>query len=232
MIAKQSYTLLAMALTLVLGACATTTGPPTESYDGLVLQPDTQFAEVYLRPGADLSDYGSYGLKSCEVAFKKNWARNQNNSRVDFGNRVTQKDVERIKGTLSAECDKYFRAALEQAPPYHLVDNFDDGEAVLVLLPAIVNLDITAPDTKSASMQRTYTTQSGEMTLVLEAQDGTTGEVLARIVDRKRSRQTSSYLQWSNSVTNQAEARRVLEAWARQLRTGLDQVTAGARTSQ
>ena len=39
-----------------------------------------------------------------------------------------------------------------------------------------------------AGRQRTYTTQAGEMTLVLELLDGTTGEILVRIVDRHRGR--------------------------------------------
>ncbi|MEM8661814.1 MAG: DUF3313 family protein, partial [Pseudomonadota bacterium] len=174
-------------------------------------------------PGVDLRSYSEYGLDKCEVAFKKNWLRDQNNSRIDLGNRVTQKDVDRIKDTLGAECETYFREALEAPPAYPLVENFRDGENVLVLRPAIINLDISAPDTRSAGMQRTYTTQAGEMTLVLEMLDGTTGQMLVRIVDRYRAPQTG-WLQWTNSVTNQAEARRVLSRWAAQLRKGMDQV--------
>lgn len=222
----RSLILAGAALALV--ACASNSTAP-KTYDGLELLPDTQFGEVYKLPGAELGDYQSYGLENCEVAFKKNWLRNQNNSRLDLGNRVTQKDVDKIKDTLAAECQQYFRAALEQAPPYTLVDNFSDGEGVLILRPSIINLDISAPDTHSAGMQRTYTTQAGEMTLVLELLDGTTGETLVRIVDRYRSPETS-WLQWSNSVTNQAAAKRVLSRWAQQLRKGLDQVTAHAAT--
>lgn len=177
-----------------------------------------------MRPGAVLSDYEAYGLAECEVAFKKNWLRNQNNSRVDLSNRVTQKDVDRIKDTLSAECSTQFRAALEQAPPYKLVDSFNNGERVLVLRPAIINLDISAPDVKAAGMQRTYTTEAGEMTLLLELVDGTTGEILVRVVDRQRDRDTGR-MQWTNSVSNRAEAQRVLRRWSEQLRKGLDRVT-------
>ena len=213
---------------LTLAACAGNSKAP-QTYDGLELLPDTEFGEVYKLPGADLSGYQSYGLGNCEVAFKNNWLRNQNNSRLDLGNRVTQKDVDKIKDTLSADCEKHFRAALEEAPPYTLVDSFNDGEGVLILRPSIINLDISAPDTRSSGMQRTYTTQAGEMTLVLELLDGTTGEILVRIVDRYRSAQTT-WLQWSNSVTNQAESRRVLSRWAGQLRKGLDQVTANPAT--
>jgi hypothetical protein len=212
---------------MTLTACASNVTAPQTTYDGLELLPDTKFGVVYKRPGADLGTYQSYGLDSCEVAFKKNWLRDQNSSRLDLGNRVTQKDVDQIKDTLSADCEKYFRAALEEAPPYHLVDSFSNGEGVLILRPSIINLDIAAPDTRSAGMQRTYTTQAGEMTLVLELLDGTTGETLVRIVDRFRGRDTAR-LQWSNSVTNQAEARRALSRWAGQLRKGLDLVSGHA----
>ena len=113
--------------------------------------------------------------------------------------------------------------ALQAPPAYKLVDSFADGENVLILRPAIVNLDISAPDTNTVGMQRVYTTSAGEMTLVLELVDGTTGETLVRIVDRRQARDISR-LQWSNSVTNAAEARRILRRWAEQLRKGLDSV--------
>jgi hypothetical protein len=231
MIYSQTLNLLCLAcIATVICACSTTSAP-NETFDGLVLVPDTKFGEVYRRPDVDLTAYDSYGLTPCTVAFKKNWLRGQNSGRLDLGNRVTQKDVDRIKDSLSAECETYFREALEQAPPYPLVESFSDGEQVLVLRPAIINLDITAPDTRSAGTQRTYTTQAGEMTLVLELLDGTTGEILVRIVDRKRGLDTGR-LQWSNSVSNQADARRILRRWAQQLRKGLDQVTADARAVQ
>ncbi len=229
---KQTIKALALLSAIaVTGACSTGPAAPTETYDGLVLVPDTRFGVVYKRPDADLSAYDSYGLVACEVAFKKNWQRDQNSSRMDLGNRVTQKDVDRIKDKLGADCEKYFREALEQAPPYRLVENFSDGEQVLVLRPAIINLDITAPDTRSAGMQRNYTTGAGEMTLLLEVLDGTTGEILVRVIDKQSSRETS-YLQWSSSVTNQADARRILSRWAEQLRKALDTVTSASRTSE
>ena len=214
----------------LLAACAGLSSPP-ETYDGLVLVEKTDFSRVYKRPGVELSSYQTYGLEHCSVAFRKNWLRDQNSSRLDLGNRVTQKDVDRIKDTLSDECDKYFRAALEQKPPYQLVESFNDGESVLVLRPAIINLDIAAPDTFSSGMQHTYTTEAGEMTLVLELLDGTTGEILVRAVDRQRSTNNMT-LRWTNSVTNQAAARRILRNWASVLRRELDQATGGARTAE
>ena len=59
------------------------------------------------------------------------------------------------------------------------------------------------------------------MTLLLELVDGTTGEVLARAQERQEARDMNR-IQWSNSVTNRAEADRILKSWAKRLRAGLD----------
>lgn len=203
-----------------LAGCASTQ-PAAETHDGLVLQSSKKVDEFYLRPGATLGDYSEFGLASCEVAFKKNWMRDQNRSRIDLTNRVTQQDVDKIKDSLGEQCDQHFREALEQAPAYSLVEQFDNGEPVLVLRPSIINLDINAPDTNSANMKRSYTTSSGEMTLFLELVDGTTGEILARVVDRRGGMDTGR-LQWTNSVTNKADSDRALKRWAQQLREALD----------
>jgi hypothetical protein len=64
------------------------------------------------------------------------------------------------------------------------------------------------------------------MTLFLEVADASTGETLFRIVDRRRGL-NAMRLQWSNSVTNGADAKRILNAWGQQFREGLDQVYRG-----
>jgi hypothetical protein len=192
--------------------------------DGLELVPKTKFGAVYLEPNVDLSVYQTFGLIPCEVSFKKNWVREHNRDEIDLSNRVTQSDVDRIKKALADECDKYFKAALEEAPAYTLVDEFLKGDEVLILQPAIVNLDVTAPDLRTAGMERTYTASAGEMTLILEATDGTTGDAVARVYDREGGG-NSSAIQWSNSVTNKAEADMILKRWTKQMRSGLDQLT-------
>jgi hypothetical protein len=211
---------LLLSLSIVfLSAC---TSVPEQTHDGLTLVPDSKFDQVYKKSGADLSSYQEFGLESCEVAFKKNWKRNQNQNRVDLSNRVTQQDVDRIKDSLSASCDEKFREALLESPAYPLVENFSDGEAVLILRPSIINLDVNAPDVRSTGMSRSYTTSAGEMTLSLELVDGTTGEVLARAVDRRRGTDTGM-MQWTSSVSNKADADRTLRRWASVLREGLDE---------
>lgn len=222
MMANSMKALLVVA-TLFVAACASTKPEPV-TQDGLVLQDDTKFQEVYLLPGAELASYQSFGIEPCEVAFRKNWLRDQNNSRLDLSSRVTQQDVDRIKDVLSGACDMHFLDALEASPPYDMVEQFDDGEAVLIVRPSIVNLDINAPDIKSPSMSRSYTTSAGEMTLALELVDGTTGQVLARVKDRRKG-MDQGYMQWTNGITNKADSDRTLKRWAGMLRGGLDAVT-------
>jgi hypothetical protein len=222
---ENCRTVLAATFITALAACSTSGAKvPEELRDGLTLVPDTKFQEVYRSADADLSSYTEIGLAPCKVAFKKNWLKDQNSNRLDLSNRVTQKDVDRIKDSLSESCDEQFRAALLEDPAYKLVDTFADGEHALIVRPSIVNLDINAPDTRSTGMSRSYTTSSGEMTLSLELEDATTGATIARAVDRKRG-MDDSRLQWTNSVTNSADANRTLKRWANILREGLDEAS-------
>lgn len=220
---KIALTMAAGAALLVAGCASMKQAPPAVSYDGLHLVPDTPFGEVYMKPGVDLDAYSTYGVTSCDVAFRKNWLRDQNEDRIDLTNRVTQKDVDRIKEALGKDCEQRFREALAEEPAYKVVEEFSEGEQVLVLRPAIINLDINAPDVRTMGMSRTYTTSAGEMTLYLELVDATTDEVLARVVDRQEDFD-DSYLTWTNSVTNKADADRILRRWARELRDSLDKV--------
>ena len=215
----------AIALLVISGCAGSQSSAPAVTSDGLQLVPDTKFGEVYQRPGVDLGGFTEFGVEDCRVSFKKNWLRDQNDNRLDLSNRVTQRDVDRIKDNLGALCTEKFTAALLADPAYNLVDTFDDGDQVLVLSPSLINLDIKAPDTMSAGRSRSYTTSAGEMTLRLELSDATTGEVLYRIVDRKRSRDTGR-MEWTTSVSNKAEAERILRRWADLLRQGLDTVRA------
>jgi len=61
------------------------------------------------------------------------------------------------------------------------------------------------------------------MTLVAELRDSVTGELLGRVVDTRRGRSTGM-MQFTNNVTNTADARRAIGVWATALRQGLDEV--------
>ena len=61
------------------------------------------------------------------------------------------------------------------------------------------------------------------MTLYLEFHDAVTGALLGRVVDSQAAPDTG-YMQISNSVTNKAEADRMLRKWAQKLVERMDAV--------
>lgn len=79
---------------------------------------------------------------------------------------------------------------------------------------------MNSPDTAAAGV-RTFTVSAGEMTLYMELFDSESGEVLARIVDRKAGGNDHT-VTISNSVENTAQAQIIVSGWARALRNGLD----------
>ncbi|MGH8034656.1 MAG: DUF3313 family protein, partial [Lysobacterales bacterium] len=99
----------------------------------------------------------------------------------------------------------------------------ENGPSVLTIQPAIVDLDINAPDTNNyAGVMNQYTDRAGEMTLQLELYDSVTGELLATASDERQS-PYRGYYQWTTSVSNRADAQRMLQQWAEDLRERLDQ---------
>ena len=62
------------------------------------------------------------------------------------------------------------------------------------------------------------------MTLKLEIYDAVTGDLIAAASDRQESPRRG-YYQWTTSVSNRADARRMLERWAKDLRERLEKAS-------
>lgn len=183
---------------------------PEVTEDGLHRVPDSKMAIVYAEPGADLAQYERIQLMDAYVAFKKNWARDQRSRSADKL-RVNSRDIEKIKGDLAKEFQAVFKKTLEDGG-YEVVE--ESAEDVLLVRPAIINLDVNAPDTMSAGRSRTYTSSAGEMTLYIEIYDSVTGDLIAKALDRRIDTSRQGYYTWTNSVTNSAAAKRILGGWA------------------
>ena len=194
---------------------------PDVTVDGLHRVPDSELAVVYAEPGADLGPYNRVLLVEAGVAFKKNWERDQRRSSVS-SIRLSSNDIERIKKTLADEFHAVFKNALQEAG-YILAD--EAAEDVMIVRPAIINLDVTAPDTMSAGRSRSYTSSAGEMTLYIELYDSISGDIIAKALDRKFDR-NAGYYTWASSVSNKAAADRILKGWAEILVNALNEAKA------
>ncbi len=104
---------------------------------------------------------------------------------------------------------------------YPVVETADTD--VLLLRPAIIDLDVTAPDANSPSRSYSFAASAGAATLYLELYDSVSGEVLARTIDRQLAGETD-FIQWTNTMTNRMAARKVLSGWAGMLRKRLDEI--------
>ena len=192
---------------------------PEMTYDGLVLVADRKVAAAYVDPDADFGEYNKIMLLDCYVSFRKNWRRDQ--KRTGSMISVSKGDMERIKTGVAELFHEVFTEELSKDGGYEIVDAA--GEDVLLVRPAIIDLDVTAPDTSSPGRTRTYTASSGAATVFVELFDSVTGDVLARAADRKVAERMGGYLSYSNRVTNTQDAKKMMRGWAKSLRERLDE---------
>jgi hypothetical protein len=190
---------------------------PAINDEGMELVKNSNLATVYANPGADLSVYNRVMLLDATVAFKKNWKRDQNR----YGNsmKVKDRDIVKIQEEVAATFREVFTKELVDSG-YAMAD--EPGEDVLLVKPAIVDLDVTAPDIQSSSLTRSFSESAGEMTLNLELFDSLTDDKIAKATDRKRDNYRG-YLEWRTSVSNRSDAKRMMRGWAKALTSTLDE---------
>ena len=208
-------TILAAVLAVALcAACATETSTRNleVTHDGLERVHNSRVERAWVKPGVDFSQYTEVGLLDCFVAFRRNWQMRHSGVRT--------RDMERIKNTLSDEFRTVFTEALEGGG-FPVVKEV--GDHVLLIRPAIIDLDVAAPQTSSAGRSDSFTASPGVMTLVLELHDSVSNEILARAIDRRRARNAGS-IRWTTAGTNRQAARRILRRWADLLVSRLDEV--------
>ena len=214
-------TIIAAALACALLAGCTTTAKQSP-IDDLSLQEglvrvDSKVADaVYRRPEARMSTYSKVLLRPIEVQFAKDWDPSKGGTVLY---KMNEPDREKIKSELAELFAETFRKELEKGN-YPLVTQA--AADVVEIQAAIVNLYITAPDVSMdvAGRSKVYTSDAGHMTLIMQLHDSVTGQLLARAYDH-RSGGTDMW-QWTNSVTNTAEARRIIATWATALRKAFD----------
>jgi hypothetical protein len=191
--------------------------PPDVTVDGMNRIKGTEMALVYAKPDVDLSQYNRIYLLEPQVAFVKNWLRTQNsipNQQVNKG------DMQRIKTELAGLFMEVFKQELQNNGGYVLVDGV--AEDVLIVHPAIVDLDVMSPDTPGTRGKRSIIASVGSMSLYMELIDSVTGDKLVKAIDNKYDR-TRTRPAGTNKLRNEAAARDMLGEWAKLLRLALDE---------
>ena len=151
------------------------------SHDGLVLLEDSEADEVWVLPDADFSIYHRFLILEPYVAFRKDWARDYNRDTRRPSERVTDEDMTRMQDGMAELFLEVFTQELEDNG-YPVVTEPDVD--VMILRPAIINLDVTAPDIPSANRTRSYATSAGSATLYIEFFDSVTAQIVADVEAR------------------------------------------------
>jgi len=211
----------AIIVSVIIGCNSTNpTNAPQVSPEGMELKKSTRSTVAYKKEGVDFSHYDKVQILPSAVAFKKNWQRDYNRDQSSLSMRVRDTDVIRIKADVAKLFDEVFKEEFSKDAKFPIVDKVSSN--TLVIRPAIVNLDVAAPDLRTAANVKSYTSEAGHATLFLELYDGVSGEILARILNTSTAGDDSFY-QWATRVSNKADAKRMIRKWAKALRTKYDE---------
>jgi len=211
----------ALALTAHWDLQAGDNDVPEFSHDGLQRVIDSRAELAYVKPGVDFSRYDRFMILDCYVAFKKGWQKEYNRDQISLsGRRVTDNDMERIRRDMAELFREVFVEELTENDGYKLVDA--PAVDALLIRPAIIDLEVSAPDTRGAGRSYTFVDSTGEATLYIELYDSVSGEVLARTVDHK-TLSDGGKKQWANRASSRQDAKRVLRTWAGWLREHMDE---------
>ena len=164
-------------------------------------------------PGASLADYPKILLRPVSISFRRDWGRGGSSI-----GRVRPEDAQRIRDKLAAVVREETVRELT-AGGYQVVEQ--SGDDVLEVNARITDLYIVSPDVPSTTGVRTYALSAGDMVLVAELRDSSSGELLMRAYDHAYAREHSNMRRISDAE-NATEARRIATDWAKVLRKQLD----------
>jgi hypothetical protein len=201
-------TWIAASMLVVFAGTAMAEKPP-ETWDGLVEVKSKRLDYAYLAPGADFRPYTKVIVDPTQAAFSKDWLKNMNDRR-DISMRVDEEHAQQILEAARTNFADVFHEAYTKAG-YTIVTA--PGPDVMRVSPGVANLYVNAPDVMGAGRSRSYTANAGEATMILEIRDSTTNALLARVLDRRETRESVGMAQ-TNRVTNASDFRMLFKSWA------------------
>jgi len=207
--------LLAMAVVLSSALAASGKGEleARMARDGLQKTKIKDIDLAYARPGATLAAYKRVKLDPVEVVFHPSW----NPTRTGSSLKLSKQEKETIRSGVAKLVEEEFAREIQAGGRYQVVT--EAAPDVLRVRAGVVNLYINAPDT-GPGRSHTIVSSAGEMTLLAELTDSASGQVLARVADRREA--TNTRMQLTSKGFNESEGRLIAAAWAKTLRKALD----------
>jgi len=211
-----------VGIALIMAGCTSApptvqTGPDAEvSYDGLHVVDNSVFKMAWADPDADWARYDQYisggGVYEFRAVKKGNNTYSARSSQTEFW----IDDADRAK--LEEETSNIFREELAKSERFTMTDTPEAN--VLIIRGALHDIVSNVPP-DMVGRGEVFLSSVGEATLILEAVDSLSGEVIFRAVERRAAAPTTGGVR-ANSVTTWSEVRRMVRRWATTLQKGMD----------
>lgn len=202
--------------------CSTATptiqeGPDAEvSFDGLHKVDNSGAGMAWARPDFDISGYTKIWLVGAGIEYRQ--VKDRGRMAMHSGSGPYFID-DKSRAKFEKNVTDVFAEEMATTKRFELVDG--PGPDVLMVRGGLLDVISYVPP-ETIGLSEVYLRSVGEATLVLELRDSETGTILARSIERRAAENAGGSLQFSNTVTNSAEARRLIRRWAVQLREALD----------
>ena len=221
--------LMVMVAVGLLAGCASSgpptvqTGPDAEvTVDGLHRVDNSVMALGYMKPDIDLRGYTALMLDPVSVSYQKDPQGRRRSTDIGAGSSnfaLSSSQMENLKS--------WFQEAVVEALTgdggYRIVDT--PGPDVLRVTAELLDLIVRIPTQASGGRTRTFTSSYGVVTLVVEARDSESGEILARAADRKDPTAASATdLVEVFPGRGRGDTQRLFESWADLMRERLDEL--------
>ena len=189
------------------------------SFDGLQRIDKGAFKLSYADPDVDFSVYEKYipGPATFEFRSVKKTstaqARRSNSNEFYISDRNRQKLEETVTGIFAEELSKS-EVFTETANP---------GPETLIIRGALHDIVSRVPP-ELVGRGEIYLASIGEATLIIEALDSLSGEVIYRGIERRAIQRGGNQMMLSSPATNWGEVRRWARRWAVKLREAMDAI--------
>jgi len=174
---------------------------------------------AYARPGASLAAYKRVKLDPVDVQFDKSWDPTRTGSRI----KLSSEEREKIRAGVAKLVEEEFAKAVQAGGTYQI--SSESAPDVLRVKVSVLNVYLNAPSGTGAGRSKTYVSSAGQMTLLAELSDAASGQMLARVADRREANSVAR-LERADRIENEGAARDVAAAWAQILRKALDKAHA------
>jgi hypothetical protein len=215
--------ILVVAILLMVGCTSAPSiqqGPDAETtFDGLVRIDHARFANAWIDPDVDLTQYNKIMVGKAVFEFRA--VKKTSPTIIRQSNESEFWMSDESKESLIEIVSEAFRDELQKSKNFTFADA--PGPDVLVIVGGLHDIVSRVPP-DMIGRGDIYLSSVGEATLVLEARDSLSGETIYRAVDRRAAERLGGQMMVSNTVTSKSEVRRLAQRWAIRLREGLDSI--------